>query len=557
MPMADLPVELWLEILTYLPRSALQKLIGVNRTLFELALNDMYEEVRLISDDKDMEKTFNQLKHFNISKRVRHLFIRPSFLPGLDDEPDENLLRTLPVKLSETKANLTNWIKRAVSHPDAIKYSGPYDPSAGVLEMASKSIKSCPNIREISLVLHDHTLTPSFLSFLNSLWSSDSIGPCLQMLSIDTTVVKLPLLLRALIKRSVSLPNLATFDINISVSRFQHSAHEWAAAVAALSQFLATFTKSITAFTFSCLVRGDIDALFGALPRLANLATFEFTSVFNATCFRKSEHFTHFIAKHASTLSKLVLKPRARSVGYNISDHTYSEWVRGTNGAGTAAKVGQTMADLVLPSLRSLDIGFRDAWNSQREENIRTFLPDLPRVAQNLTSLVLTDITLSPECIFTLIDMLATREGGPSIESLAFACHILFPELFDRLAQDLPRLKGLTIDYRAYGLCASDKADGMAWYNAEQYKAPFMAAMQARRYPRWGLRYLRLSAPYSCGTTHPNAVVMKIVAETLSADIILGRELSCQCKEYINYQPTTPVPPDLHPDLGYGLFFRD
>lgn len=58
----DLPVELWLEILTYLPRSALHKLIGVNRTLFELALNDLYEEVRLISDDKDMAKTFNQLK---------------------------------------------------------------------------------------------------------------------------------------------------------------------------------------------------------------------------------------------------------------------------------------------------------------------------------------------------------------------------------------------------------------------------------------------------------------------------------------------------------------
>ena len=62
MPTPDLPVELWLEILTYLPRSTLHKLVGVNRTLFELALNDLYEEVRLISDDKDMDKTFKQLK---------------------------------------------------------------------------------------------------------------------------------------------------------------------------------------------------------------------------------------------------------------------------------------------------------------------------------------------------------------------------------------------------------------------------------------------------------------------------------------------------------------
>lgn len=81
-----------------------------------------------------------------------------------------------------------------------------------------------------------------------------------------------------------------------------------------------------------------------------------------------------------------------------------------------------------------------------------------------------------------------------------------------------------------------------------------MAAMQARRYPRWGLRYLRLSAPYSCGTPHPSAVVMKIVAETLSRDITLDGELKCQCKEYINYQLATPDP---HRDSEYGLFFRD
>ena len=62
MPSPDLPIELWIEILTYLPRTALHKMIGVNRPLFELALNDLYEEVRFISDDKEMLKTFKQLK---------------------------------------------------------------------------------------------------------------------------------------------------------------------------------------------------------------------------------------------------------------------------------------------------------------------------------------------------------------------------------------------------------------------------------------------------------------------------------------------------------------
>lgn len=54
----DLPVELWMEILPYLPRTTLHNLIGVNRFLVELALDDIYEEVRFIEDDKQMEKIF-------------------------------------------------------------------------------------------------------------------------------------------------------------------------------------------------------------------------------------------------------------------------------------------------------------------------------------------------------------------------------------------------------------------------------------------------------------------------------------------------------------------
>jgi hypothetical protein len=58
----DLPVELWLVVLSYLPRSTLHKMIGINRLLFELALNDIYDEVRFISNDKEMWKTFQQLE---------------------------------------------------------------------------------------------------------------------------------------------------------------------------------------------------------------------------------------------------------------------------------------------------------------------------------------------------------------------------------------------------------------------------------------------------------------------------------------------------------------
>ena len=65
MPASDLPPELWSEIVSYLPKGDLRKMLGVNRFLFELALNDIYEEVRFTSDDKNMERIFEQLRCAN------------------------------------------------------------------------------------------------------------------------------------------------------------------------------------------------------------------------------------------------------------------------------------------------------------------------------------------------------------------------------------------------------------------------------------------------------------------------------------------------------------
>ena len=59
----DLPVELWLYILSFLPRGTVRKLIGISRLLFEMALDDIYEEIRFIADDEEMHKTFRQLKY--------------------------------------------------------------------------------------------------------------------------------------------------------------------------------------------------------------------------------------------------------------------------------------------------------------------------------------------------------------------------------------------------------------------------------------------------------------------------------------------------------------
>ena len=44
---SDLPPELWLEILSYLPDTYFRKMMGVSRTLYALALREIYRELDL------------------------------------------------------------------------------------------------------------------------------------------------------------------------------------------------------------------------------------------------------------------------------------------------------------------------------------------------------------------------------------------------------------------------------------------------------------------------------------------------------------------------------
>ena len=47
----DLPPELWLEIISYLPDIYLRKMMGVSRTLYALALRKIFGELNLRYDD--------------------------------------------------------------------------------------------------------------------------------------------------------------------------------------------------------------------------------------------------------------------------------------------------------------------------------------------------------------------------------------------------------------------------------------------------------------------------------------------------------------------------
>jgi hypothetical protein len=465
--------------------------MGVNRVLFELALDDLYSEVQLIADDEDAKRTFAQLRcvltqlpvvssgsRSRLSANMfdmlisaflnskpsehRHLFIRPSFLPAMDEDHSSDYeSRSLEHNVSMMLISIKNGIKRATSNSPA-REKATSDPSARIFKAASYAVKLCRNLHEISLIIHDHTLTLPFSHFLKSLWASDSVGPCLHSLMLDTTVSKLPLLVNPLTKRATSLPNLSSLDINISISRFAQSKPDWQAASDALVHFLKAFSGSLTSFAFSSLVSSDINALFGAFPKLPLLTSFEFRSVFNADTFPNAEAFTRFVHQHAQTLTTLVIKPRARSATGSSSDDSYVDWLHHPLAEHTTARL-YSLTQLVLPKLRTLDVGLREmrGVSTPIDQTQRTdfgFLPNLTRVTPGLTQLVITDAKLTAERVMALFDMLGAQEGGSLLETLAVSTHVVYPQLFDRLAHALPGLRALTIECTRYRKSVSDES---------------------------------------------------------------------------------------------------
>ncbi|KAF5319465.1 hypothetical protein D9619_008773 [Psilocybe cf. subviscida] len=393
MPTPDLPIELWLKILTYLPRSALHKMIGLNRLLFELALNDLYEEVRFISDDKNMRKAFDQLS-------------KPAFLPAVDDS---NQIRSTLRAIIGIKGTI----------------------SGSTFDLATRAVKSCPNLNQVTLIVHDHAIVPEFKRFLGTLWAQESI----QRVAIDTTVAKIPILLQPI----EMAHNLTEFDINISVSRFPATPTECHFASKALVAMMIAFKSNLTALTFSSLVPMEFEELFESFPRLLKLRKFEFLVVFNVQTIPNAEGLTRFVARHSTTLETLILRPHARQVSLAISDHSYSIWLD-HKPLQKPSRV-YSLTQISLPNLRTFDVGIREP------SPTTSALPPISRFAPSLTKLVVSNAKLSQNQLLLLLDGAAKPGTSCSLEDFSFESYDLTSTLFDTLAEGIPSLKRLEISY--------------------------------------------------------------------------------------------------------------
>ncbi|KAF9467599.1 hypothetical protein BDZ94DRAFT_1248505 [Collybia nuda] len=295
----DLPVELWLYILSLLPRAQLPKLLGVNRVCSARAMDEIYREVLFTDDGGAMLKTFRQLQYPAISSRVQHVYIQPRFFPEMAAKP--RFLKLMKRRMLHFRRKQTQMLF--------------FNPRDDVLFIAQCALVNCTEATELTIALHDFILPASFGYLLETVWTS--LGPNLHRLTLNATLAKFPLILKDSLLST--LPNLTDLCIILSISKFPPTHKQHTLAIRALSCLLNALTVTLQSLTLYSYELEEIVMLFQALryfPHLQKLAI----HVAEGQDSFVPQTLTQFLARHENTVKHFALLEPFETAPWNKVD---------------------------------------------------------------------------------------------------------------------------------------------------------------------------------------------------------------------------------------------
>ncbi|KAH6904874.1 hypothetical protein BKA70DRAFT_1294039 [Coprinopsis sp. MPI-PUGE-AT-0042] len=502
MPTSDLPTELWLLILSYLPSSTFLKLIGVNRTFFELALNYKYEEVRFLSNDAQTLHIFKQLRHENISRRVHHLYLRPDFLLDLNDhEPSR--------KESLVDRRLT-WMRkrfRPKASPEDLQSRRIPLAAGQLLQVAATSIVQCRRLQKITVIIPDHPVSSAFSPFLAAL--RHTLGHELQELCIKATLAKIPALLVPIANIRAQLPNLSSFDLTIPHSRDGAPASEAEETTSTLIHFLRSFKSSLSSFSLAPLVVYNMSPLFDGLEEMPNLKRFELVFVMCDLTFSKSLSLVDFLSRQSATLEHLVFDQRLPHKTFFPSRSSLGSFL-------TSEFTRVKMAKLHT---------FRVGSDSPSETLPPRLVPDILPCLQHLT---IKRPSISPSTLPLILE-----STGGTLESLDISLWEFSTKDLDLLALRCPRLRRLTVGYSSCPSINIHYPTPSLFIVRPRPRGLWYEAYSSRRYPQWPLEYVRMGGTWlgrldECGEIHPDVEMMDAVAQTVLPRVV-EKDLERRC----------------------------
>lgn len=317
-------------------------------------------------------------------------------------------------------------------------------PSGAEAHFAEKTLKSFiaalpsfPNLEEVTIILHNFSITPYFHQFLVKLWSIK--GSRIRRLKLDVTLAKLPPLLLELF-----LPSLESFSLSLAISRCRRLRPTADDLCKTIASFIQSHSTTLRTLILSQSALLDMSPLFHELGHLPHLTRFELPISMDHNSLSEIRPLNVFLSRHSVQLKQLLLrrKPADYFGSPSESDDTYRKFF------------GQVLPTLSFPGLSHLDIdcyagipyyGPHAPPPDYAFPPFRSFAPRLKKL-----DLHSPDWFLNFNEVKVLLNNLST--SGVELEYLSFCTHVLSPAHLDELSTHLPRLRSLNLTYEGIGV---------------------------------------------------------------------------------------------------------
>ncbi|TFK38338.1 hypothetical protein BDQ12DRAFT_108734 [Crucibulum laeve] len=538
--MHDIPGELWLEILAYLPAEYLWKMIGVSRFLFETAMNQRFNEVTFYADDKAMTERFQQLNKGH-THRVLSLIISPSFLPKMQEIKAPPILASTPIFSSKSTSIFSRFKRSKAQHNPRLyllprcrimprflplRYEGNFTKHSSqsiteetphmkqyardLFHPLQDALKSCSNLSELEVRIHDVEVITPLIDLMHSVWFSISSNS--QKLVVDVTLDKLSLMPSASNGQGGLFSNLRTLDITLAPSRYKMTVQRCIKAQEVLSALLDYSRNTLQSLSLSTPALMDFILIFDRAGHLPELREFKLYMTLNESSLSDSTSLTRFIQANRDNLEHLTIQPRPRCQIVGAIDPTLMFWLQ------------SEFTGLSMPKMRSLKISTHSYWSQLSNKPKPSLdLPNFRLVGTHITTLVLSDIFLSFDALSRLVEYFATAHDN-RLENLTFNSLCLSPQHIHLLAQHLSELQSLTMMFKSIAIC-----EDRPYNSAVDVLYTFLHTMEGYRFPYWKLRRLEVYSDPGCGRGHPSNDVMYSLRECVPSIEHIDTGTYCYC----------------------------
>ncbi|KAF9534923.1 hypothetical protein CPB83DRAFT_221814 [Crepidotus variabilis] len=464
-----LPNEIWLHIASFISKDCLVKLYFVCTPLFELAMNEIYREVRLYHPGDPSTNRCLRAMDSAAAARVRSLVLRPHLLASGQSKKISFLPDTKDHKIGKLVFKFFERNGKLLETPEEVASRVLLGNITQMVKLESLVVGCYPMDSWMSFNKSS--------SFLNAAWT--------QAATLRSVTLDLPMECMAnVLSRIPFLPSLQ--HLKVSLRQAWLSSTDLDSVYDRVAAFINSQSSTLTQLAvdspsstpWSLLGTSRVFNVIEYLPKIKEIYLGIPVELLGSTI-----SIDECLKKHDNQLQalRLILHGPGPTTSLVPLPHP-----------GTLFQ--HSIFKLAFPVLETLDLSllpWRFEYGGHISTNLTTCLVTyLSQFRQNLQNLVIWNCAITESQIQAVVSVLSHR--STKLRTLKLRSQTLNGAIMDLLAEGLPDLRELDITIDTIGI--SDAAVSHYTYRADHRQ--FTYDMETRVYKDWGLRHLKVSPLY-------------------------------------------------------------